>query len=268
MTSIIKEEQLFFEKIFEENLTSDIGIYLHDFLMKKSKRLRPLLGILYIKALKYDLTEEVKNLFIGVELVHNASIIHDDVIDNAVKRRGDKSLNNEFDNSLSVVSGDLLLAIAMQKIIALNDYEVQKLCSECMINTCRGEISQYFSKYKMPSIEEYIEKTTQKTAYLFKFSILGAVMLLKKIEYYKFAEEFAMNFGIAFQLINDLKNYQESQNDYNQGIYTAPIIYGKENGVEKTQDLINNYLGKARESLNCLPKGKYKEAIIDIVEKI
>ena len=255
--------------IFEQELKTSLDIkqkYINEFLFSKSKRLRPLLAILFCKANNFNITKDHKNLFMAVELIHNASLIHDDIIDNSQQRRGNPSINKAFDNSLAVTSGDMLLAYGMQKIIQINNKEVQNLCVNNMINICNGEIKQYFAKYKLPTIEEYIEKTKEKTALLFKIGIEGGIKLsCQDIKILKIAEEFSENFGIAFQIKNDYENYITNKEDYNQGIYTAPVIYGEENGIEKTKYLINNYLDRIFKILNKLNNNEYSKSIKEIV---
>lgn len=260
MENVIEQELNLFNKYFQEELENKVEKYLFDFIFGKSKRLRPLLGILFSKSFGLEINKNHKNLFIAVELIHNASLIHDDVIDNSEVRREIKTINEKFDNSIAVSSGDILLSIGMQNIINIENKDVQNMICKNMFLTCQGEISQYFSKFKNISIDEYIEKTRKKTALLFEISILGGVMLNNKSEYYEKAKNFAQNFGIAFQIKNDLKNYINTKEDYKQGIYTAPVILG----IEKTKDLINNYLDKAEEI--ALSKNKYSETLVQIIK--
>lgn len=264
MINVIEQELNIFENEFKESLKGVVNDYLFEFVFKKSKRLRPLLGILFAKALGIDLSQNHKNLFMAVELIHNASLIHDDVIDKSEVRREGKSLNEKFDNSLAVSSGDILLALGMKNIINIDNKDVQKMISENMFLTCQGEISQYFSKFKTPSIEEYIEKSRKKTALLFEISILGGIMLSDKKEFLQDAKDFAQNFGISFQIKNDLKDFTEAKEDYQQGIYTSPDIIG----IEKTKDLINNYLDNANNIIKDLPKNEYSEGLENIVKEM
>lgn len=268
MKDIIEHELYIFNKNLQNELEGKIDKYLFDFVTGKSKRLRPLLGILFVKSLGSELNTNHNNLFIASELIHNASLIHDDVIDNAKIRRGNKTINTEFDNALSVSSGDILLSLGMQKVLNIENKEVQNMIAENMFLTCQGEIYQYFSKYKNISIEEYIEKSRKKTSLLFEISILGGVMLCNKTEYYEKAKGFAKNFGIAFQIKNDLKNYIETKDDYNQGVYTAPVIFGEKDGIEKTISLINNYLDLSSNTIKTLIDNVYKDEILKIIDSM
>lgn len=264
MENLIKNEITEFENNLKTFVKPRVEDYLYKFLFAKSKRLRPLLGILFLKSYGLELTEEHHNLFRAVELIHNASLIHDDIIDNSDERRNIRSINSEFDNSLAVSSGDLILALGMQNIINISNKAVQKMFTENMSEICNGEINQYFSKFKTPTTDEYIEKSYKKTALLFELSVLGGIILSKKTEYEEIAKEFSKNFGIAFQINNDFQNFLEDNSDFEQGIYTAPYFLG----VEKTQCLINNYIVKTEEILKNLPNNEYSKAIKDIINKM
>ena len=90
---------------------------LSDFLTAPSKRLRPILGFLFLKSIGEKINPNQHKVMLAVELIHNATLIHDDVIDNSEKRRSQKTLNAQFDENLAVVAGDYLLSVALEKII-------------------------------------------------------------------------------------------------------------------------------------------------------
>lgn len=109
-------------KKIEENITSSIHTreplksHIVQFLTAPSKRIRPVLAILYTKALGQNLNTQQLELLTAIELVHNASLIHDDIIDESNLRRGQKTISAEFGNKLGVISGDYILSIAMEKL--------------------------------------------------------------------------------------------------------------------------------------------------------
>lgn len=109
-------------EIIEKNLIEDVhtreplNSALKNFLTAPSKRIRPLLSILYLKANEENLSDKQLEILTVIELIHNASLIHDDIIDNSEIRRGIKTLCKEFDNKLAVISGDYILAIAMENL--------------------------------------------------------------------------------------------------------------------------------------------------------
>lgn len=291
---LIREDFIFLEKGIE-SLFQDknpLNEQLLEFLSAPSKRLRPLVGFLFLRCYFEKLTKPQLDVQLAVELIHNATLIHDDVIDNSKKRRNLETFNAKFDNDLAVVAGDFLLSLALEKIIATSSIEVLEVFTNALKLTCIGEINQYFSKFKITSIEDYIEKSKNKTALLFQTGILGGLLLSKEKENPKFkktAIDFAQNFGIAFQIRDDLINLSGSDdlkpdlNDFNSGIYTAPLIFASienpkifesENileelknigAIEKTKILMDNYFDKSIFALKDCQENIYKKGLVDLV---
>jgi len=249
-----------------------------NFLNSPSKRIRPVLAMLYLKALEFEISEDIVKLLSAVEIIHNASLVHDDIIDESEFRRGDKTLSQRFGNKLGVIAGDYLLSLAMGIISNLGDVEILREFSATLKQMCLGEINQNFDLFKIGTIENYIEKSQNKTAYLFKSAIVSPLILSKKSEeIIERASDFALNFGVAFQIRDDLINITKSDhskpygNDIAEGIYNAPVIYagGVENlpvGIEKTRILLNNYVEKALLSLEKLPNNDYKTLLVNLTE--
>ncbi len=250
------------------------------FLTSPSKRIRPVLAMIYLKALGLEVTPQIIKLLASVEIVHSASLIHDDIIDESDFRRGEKTISNTFGNKLGVISGDYLLSLAMGLISELKSVEILAEISNTLRYMCIGEINQNFELFKIGTIEDYIEKSKNKTAYLFK-SALACSLLLSGASQSEIerASDFALNFGIAFQIRDDLLNLTKSDvskpygNDISEGIYNAPVIYagGVENlssGIEKTHSLLNNYLEKALLSLENIKQNDYKNSLIKLTELI
>lgn len=257
------------------------------FLASPAKRLRPLLGILFLRCAFNELNQKQYSVLTAAELIHNATLIHDDVIDNAEKRRKRETINIKFDDNLAVVAGDFLLSIAMEKIIDTGSAEVFKLCSSAIKSTCIGEINQYFNKFNITSIENYIEKSEEKTAFLFQIAVLGSLLVSEKElseDLKQKALNFSQNFGIAFQIRDDLLNLLNGGNDFNSGIYTAPVIFAyqenknilkepnlleaikKTKGIEKTKNLIDNYLNKAIDNIKDFDDNVYKRGLLELIE--
>ncbi len=255
-----------------------------------SKHIRPLVSFLYLRALGAEIDEKQIQYQTAIELVHNASLIHDDVIDGGSVRRAMKTLNFEFDNKLAVIAGDYLLSVAMKKVINIGVSELVDMFCKTLKEMTKGEISQYFEKYKIPTIEQYIEKSEQKTAKLFETALIGANLinrhsesladesqnimgsfaLLRMTNSDNICQSFAKNFGIAFQIRDDLINCLTSKSDINDGIYTAPVIFScgtniTNSGIEKTKSLLNNYLDTARQSLLKLEDNVYRQKLIELL---
>lgn len=261
-----------------------------EFLTNNAKRLRPLIGLLFIRSLFGKVNQKQIDALLAVELIHNATLIHDDIIDSAKTRRKHQTLNVKFDNDLAVIAGDYLLSIAMEKIISTNSSNVIKICTQALKSVCIGEINQYFNKFKITSIEDYIEKSKQKTALLFKIGIKSGLLLSTETinkDIFDMAENFSENFGIAFQIRDDLINVTDKTSkslDIESGIYNAPIIFASEEnkdiiksdnlisalkktkGIEKTKNLMDNYFNNSISAIESLSTNVYKNALIELVE--
>lgn len=276
--------------IVPEEISKDIN----NFVFSKSKRIRPALIFFVANAMNYKISNKILMLSAAVELIHNATLIHDDIIDNADIRRGNASLNITLGNNLSVLSGDILLSAAMQLLSKLGDMEIIELYSFTLQKMCEGEINQHFSLNKIPTIEEYLRKTQNKTAELFA-AALESLCIIENSNYRSDIRNFAINFGIAFQIKDDLDNIlntdegKPSLSDIHNGIYTLPVILLAENIkditkmnneeitaelrknpaiLNKTQETINEYINKAIASLGFMQDNQYKESIIKYSRKL
>lgn len=241
------------------------------FLESPSKRIRSLMTFLYLRACGIEITAGQVELQTIVELIHNASLIHDDVIDGDDKRRGENTINCDFGNRLAIISGDYLLSVVMKKLTAIGSLELFNIFAKTLENMCSGEIQQHLLLNNIPSIEEYIEKSYLKTGALFEASITGAMRLAGDTKIIR-AVEFGRNFGIAFQIRDDLLNVLTKESkDIQTGVFNAPVIFSGSaeitvSGIEKTKDLLNNYLEKAEDCISDLDESIYKSALIELLE--
>ena len=265
-----------------------------DYLCSKSKRIRPVLVFLFAKAMGIELDDKVYHLACGVELVHNSTLVHDDILDNADTRRGKVSLNYKLGNNLSVLAGDILLSVALRELVKCGSVEAIDAFAEAIYLMCKGEINQNFTIGKIPTMEEYIQKSEYKTAELFK-APLASLCLIKN----KLAKDnvlsFARNFGIAFQIKDDLLNILKNDptkpvmSDIHNGIYTAPVLFlnddincvselsenqiieklqANRKYIEKTVDLIKEYADKAIEAISFIEDNQYKQEIIKLTKNL
>ncbi|MDR1167429.1 MAG: polyprenyl synthetase family protein [Heliobacteriaceae bacterium] len=229
-----------------EELTAAVSIneQAEKFISAPSKRIRPLLAVLFMRAQGREIRKEHYTFLSAIELIHNASLIHDDIIDGDETRRSQKTLNSELGNKLALITGDYLLSLAITKIGSLNNNQIINMLSKTMENMCLGEFSQYSKKFRPLTLEEYLLKTEQKTAGLFQAAIQGCEILSAS----EFSGFKASDFGIAFQIRNDLSGMQA---DRDRGIYNTPA----------TRALLNEYIDKVLESINFLEDNEYKRAI-------
>lgn len=256
-----------------EPINSDIV----EFLLAPSKRIRSVLAILYTRACGEILSEKQLEFLAAVELVHNASLIHDDIIDESKFRRGVETLSCKFGNKLGVIAGDYLLSAAMKKIVNIGSIEIFSKFVHTLKQMCIGEINQNFDRFKIGTINSYIEKSKNKTAYLFETALDGCMFLAQKQYDLSEIKELGLNIGIAFQIRDDvinLTNIDKSKpvnNDIAEGIYNAPIIYSGsvedyKSGIEKTRALLNNYIKRAMQQVEKLPNNDYKTALKEFLE--
>lgn len=241
---------------------------LFELLNAPSKHIRPLVSFLYLKTLGEKIDDAQVLYQSAIELVHNASLIHDDVIDDSKVRRSLPTLNSQFGNKLAVMTGDYLLSRAMQKVLDIGNLELVKLFSDTLEVMSSGEISQHFGKFQIPTIEEYIKKSEQKTAKLFETAICGSLLVAKSNND---GLDFAKNFGIAFQIRDDLINCKTTNTDISDGIYTAPVIFSGDtkvtsDAIEKTKSLLNNYIDEALKCLSKIDENEYKLALVELLE--
>ena len=240
-----------------------------------SKRIRPLVALLYLKMYGAEITPAQIEIQSAVELIHNTTLIHDDVIDKSDKRRNHKTLNEEFDNSLAVVTGDFLLTSAIKKLLNIKSFDILELFNIAIKKMSIGEIKQYYDKFILTDFDEYLDRCRYKTAELFIASIVSAAMVANLDT--NSAKDFAKRFGISFQIRDDLLNLISAEedkpknNDIEEGIYTAPMIFAKdvknlEFGIEKTKELLDNYINRVKKCLDKAPENEYKQTLIKLLD--
>ena len=206
------------------------------------KRVRPalLISVAHLGDFERD---RIWPMAAAVEMIHLATLIHDDVIDKSAIRRGVQTTHQKYTNKTAIFMGDYLFALSMEIILdKFGDEKIDKALLRQMNNTiksiknlCEGEVSQYQRQYKkIPSFKEYLEAIKRKTALLFKASaMLGADLSgMNKYQVYKMGK-LGYYMGMAFQMVDDLFDFEDEnkelgkpqKNDFTQGIYTLPIIY-------------------------------------------
>ncbi|PIE89722.1 MAG: hypothetical protein CR997_09820 [Acidobacteria bacterium] len=220
----------------KEVLTSDHAFLmrLHErFLSLPGKRLRPALLFLCAKMLHYQGRRHIKYATV-FELIHTATLIHDDVIDEAETRRGVRTLNQEENNALTILFGDLLYTKANTLAISGGSLEVMDLISSVTEEMIEGEILQDKLTYVMDiSEEDYFNILTRKTAFLFGATAKAAAMTANcSAEECEALYQYGFNLGISFQLVDDLLDYTGDEfqmgkpvlSDLQAGKMTLPVI--------------------------------------------
>ena len=287
-----KLDEIFFAH-FSKNVQpkNEIIPIINEFFQQKGKRLRPAMTFLFAKAMGQNISDLHYDIAFSNELIHNATLIHDDIIDCSLIRRGEKTLNFNYDSKLAVLAGDYLLAEVLKIMNKFDSYEIRKIHNDAVSDLIQGELFQYFNRFKVLSINEYMDKSKKKTASLFEAGLVSVCYTDEHTKkFVDIARDFAQNFGIAFQIHNDLKNItrpEKISEDIQNGDYSAPIIfyaqdkYGQDVkkfddlskifknlktsvAIDKTKRLIEECFDKAIENLMYLEDNLYRRALIDL----
>ncbi len=271
------------------------------------KRIRPVMLLLGAKFGDYDI-HRVKYAAASLELIHMASLVHDDVIDDAVIRRGQHTVKAEWDNRIAMYSGDYIFAAALECITHIDSVEAQQILSHTMTELVVGEIIQIQDKYRYDQhLRDYLRRIKRKTAILIAASCqLGAISSGAPASIHRKLYEFGYNVGMAFQITDDILDFTASEKelgkpaggDLLQGNITLPVLYAMEDeklrkqitavhphsnreeidaiisklknseAVSRSHKLSQRYLNRAFEVLNSLPPGKHRNSLREIAEFI
>ena len=198
------------------------------------KRLRALLTLSSSKLCGYSKGSRDVNLAACVELIHSATLMHDDVIDKGEIRRGKKTLNNIWGNKSSILVGDYLLSRCFEMMVEDGSIEVLKLLSSTSAEISQGEVLQLQHKGEIDILEEtYFKIISAKTASLFaSATIVGSIITNKENKIKDALEFYGKNLGLTFQIADDTLDYnselklfgKEIGNDFYEGKVTLPII--------------------------------------------
>jgi len=222
---------------FQERATSGLDILnsasMHA-LGSPGKRLRTALTLLSGKLNTYRF-DKLLPLSVAFEMVHLATLIHDDIVDNALTRRGSPTVNAIWGNSIAILLGDYYFAKTAGLIADINDNRIDHLFSDTVATVCEGTILEMMTAGRVDlTIQSYYEKISHKTACLIAACCKGgAIVSQASEEEINLLNAYGMNLGIAFQIIDDILDYTEDQatigkpvgNDLRQGMVTLPLIY-------------------------------------------
>jgi len=237
ITQPIKSELDTFNQIFKESLRSKVGLVdlvTRYIIRQKGKKIRPLLVLLSAKVCG-GINERSYRGAVLVELLHTATLVHDDVVDNADKRRGLWSINKVFKNKISVLMGDYLLSKGLLISMEGKDYDFLEVITNTVKRMSEGELLQIQKTRKLDIDEEtYFRVISDKTASLIETCCaIGAMSVTSNPEYISAMGEFGKNLGIAFQIRDDILDYEGSLSvtgkrtggDIKEKKITLPLIY-------------------------------------------
>ena len=232
----IEHDLLDFIDLFNQSLTHDDGLLsqaLAHIRQRGGKRMRPMLILLMAK--NYGLVSSVtQHAAVGLELLHTASLVHDDVVDESTERRGQASVNATYDNKVAVLVGDFILSTALLHVSKTGNQRIVEYLAELGRTLAAGEILQLTNIQNQEISEEvYYQIIKNKTAALFEAcASIGALSAGASDEDVKRAAQFGQNLGIMFQIRDDIFDYYDSKeigkptgNDMAEGKLTLPVIY-------------------------------------------
>lgn len=215
------------------------------------KRLRPLFVLLAGQFGNYDL-DKLKKLAISMELIHMATLVHDDVIDNSSIRRGRKTVRALWDDRIAMISGDFTFSRALERITELKNPHIHQIFSHTLLQMCKGEILQFRDLFnKDQSLRNYLHRIKRKTAILFAASCqLGALVSLAEQGIIRQLWAYGYYIGMAFQLIDDILDFEGNASvvgkpvgsDLRQGNITLPVIYTLSHARLEDKMKIERYL--------------------------
>ncbi|CAI9088905.1 OLC1v1023361C1 [Oldenlandia corymbosa var. corymbosa] len=274
------------------------------------KRMRPALVFLVSRAtaeiagLK-DLTKEHRRLAEIIEMIHTASLIHDDVLDESDLRRGKETIHQLYGTRVAVLAGDFMFAQSSWYLANLENIEVIKLISQVIKDFASGEIKQASSLFDCDvELDEYLIKSYYKTASLIAASTKGAAVFSGvDADTSERMYQYGKNLGLSFQVVDDILDFTQSAeqlgkpagSDLAKGNLTAPVIFALEKesklrdiiesefcetgsleeainvvkssgGIERALELAKEKADLAIQNLQCLPAGPYRMALEEFVK--
>lgn len=269
------------------------------------KLLRPAFVLMGAKFGDNDTKKSIPTAAV-IEMLHMATLVHDDVIDDSKLRRGQETIQSKYGKDYAVYIGDYLFCVCFKILATNSSLQAIKVDSRAMSKICMGEVNQLNSRFSMKlSVKDYLSRISGKTAELFSISLyLGAAECNADSKISKELSNIGHNLGMAFQIIDDILDYEGSDNsikksaanDLKQGIYTIPLIYAFRNnksafkdilgkdyyseedvkeiinlvrenkGIELAKELAEKYMKKCFKGIDRLPDNEYKYVLKEIAE--
>ena len=235
--SLLKEELQTVQALMLETLhvfPQDVAEILSLIINSGGKRLRPALVLLSAALHGADIQQAVP-VAAAVELLHTATLIHDDLIDNALVRRGAQTLNARWTPAATVLAGDVAFAWAAKFATRGQNIHVMRRFSETLATICQGELNQMFKgRGVVPTEADYYDRIFAKTASLFALTTeVGAILAGASSEVIRQAWHFGKLMGEAFQIVDDILDFMSDEatlgkpiaSDLRQGLITLPVLY-------------------------------------------
>jgi heptaprenyl diphosphate synthase len=307
---LVKKDLEAVEAVLIDNMKckdKNIEKSLIDMIYAGGKLLRPAFLLLSGRFGKFN-ERKLYSFAATIEILHMATLVHDDVIDKSELRRGVKTIYAEHGSSDAVFVGDLLLSRCFLLLSKKTNMDNMRMISQIMVRICEGEIDQNSAHYKLDStVKQYLKRIATKTSALFALSFtIGASETKCSKKLTKELGRIGYNIGMAFQIIDDILDYEGSEamvgkplgNDLKYGIYTLPLIYAiKEKdqalaavletknyseddikfiinktvqlgGMDRARDLARRYTNRAFDGIEALPNCESKEILKEVVRTL
>jgi len=269
------------------------------------KRVRPMVAVLTGTLLGAE-KDKLITLGASIELLHTATLVHDDLIDGALLRRGNPTLNSNWSPAATVLTGDYIFAQAAELAAEIGSTQVMSLFAQTLTTIVNGEVRQLFSRKGITTREEYFRRIYEKTGSMFVLATHAAAQLSgAKGSEIEAAKSYGHEVGKAFQIVDDILDFTGDETrlgkpiggDLQQGVLTLPTLYfteenpdhpelkavmngkGKSDLIEKVITDIKNsraihraledarlYAGRAVEALDGLPPGEDRDALRELAE--
>ncbi len=247
---LMQHEREATDRCIKESLTSDISLInelAEHIINSGGKRIRPLLVLLGAAIFEYKGNSHIELAAI-IELIHTATLLHDDVVDSSELRRGQPTANVLWGNQASVLVGDFIYSRTFRMMVQVNNMQVMRTLAEATNTIAAGEVLQ-LSHCKNPEVTEdrYMQVIRYKTGTLFSAATqLGAIICNRPESDIQLMAKFGMHLGTAFQILDDVLDYKGSTeqigknigDDLMEGKPTLPLIYAMKKGTEQQINLL------------------------------
>ena len=258
--ALMKSDLVMMDEILVNRLDSNVDLIsqMSQYIINSGgKRIRPLLLLLCARATNYK-GDYHHSMAVVIELIHTATLLHDDVVDSSSIRRGHETANELWGNAPSVLVGDFLYSRAFEIMVEPNSMQIMKILSKATNQISEGEVLQLLSiKNANVSQTEYFEVIERKTACLFKAACqIAGILAESNKNVINGLGSFGMHLGNAFQIIDDTLDYESNSSvigkevgdDLSEGKITLPMIYALENTKGSEKATLSNAITNADSS--------------------
>ena len=246
-TDMVKVNELIQERLYSDvPLINQCGHYIVN---SGGKRLRPTLVLLSAGVFSYRGDKHI-NLAAIIEFIHTATLLHDDVVDASLLRRGQATANQRWGNEASVLVGDFLYSRAFQMMVEVGSMDIMKVLADATNMIAKGEVQQLLNRHNHETSEaSYLEVINNKTARLFQAAAqVGAIVSNTTPEQETAITNYGRHLGISYQLVDDVLDYSASSkelgknigDDLAEGKPTLPLLYSMWHGTKAQQSVIKS----------------------------